>query len=371
MARTRSGHQPDYVLALVALGLLVFGLIMLSSASSVLGFQRFHDSYYFFKRQLVGVAAGLLLGYIAYRIDYQRWRAWAVPIMFATVVLLLAVFLPGIGSLFLGARRWIHLGPILFQPSELAKLAIIIYLASWFERRTHVLKDTAQGLAPFLFLLGIVVALIMAQPDLGTTTIIVLVGVGMYFLAGGPAKHLLWIATAGAGILFLLIKFEPYRVQRFTVFLNPDLDPQGIGYHINQARLAIGSGGLFGLGLGRSRQKFNYLPEPAGDSIIAVTAEEVGFLFLGVFLLAWLWFLWRAIDVAKRAPDVFGQLLAGGIIVWLGFQTFINVGAMAGILPLTGIPLPLMSHGSSAMVMNLIALGILLNISRHTSHQRT
>lgn len=366
--RRTTGHHPDVVVAGLIGILLLFGLVMLSSAGAVLGFERFHNSNYFLINQSIAVVIGLIGLFITYRTDYTRWRALAIPLLLVTIILLLLVFMPGIGSFFLGARRWINLGFTTIQPSEIAKLTFIIYLAAWFERRVGNLRDVQSGLVPFLFTVGAMGALILAEPDLGTTIVLILVSLSMYFAAGAPWRHLFGIGTVGMALIGLLIKIAPYRTQRFTVFLNPALDPQGIGYHINQALLAIGSGGWLGVGLGHSRQKFNYLPEPAGDSIFAVTAEELGFLFVLLFLAAWCFLIYRGFQISRQAPDQFGSLLAAGITAWLGIQVFLNIGALSGLLPLTGIPLPLMSHGGSAMIVNLTGLGILLNISRHTVH---
>ena len=361
-------HQPDYVLMALIAVLLMIGLVMLSSAGAVLGFQQFGDSNYFLKRQAVSLLIGLIAAFVAYRVDYRQWQRWATPIMIVTVVLLLAVWLPGIGSLFLGARRWILIGPFTFQPSELAKLSTIIYLAAWLEKRHGSLKHLQNSLLPYLMLMGLIAGLILLQPDLGTAAIIILVAVTMYFSSGGSKQHLLALIIVGIAGVLLLVKVAPYRAQRFTVFLNPDLDPKGIGYHINQALLAIGSGGIFGLGLGHSRQKFNYLPEPAGDSIFAITAEELGFLFVTAFIFLWSLVVYRGLEVARRAPDSFARTVAIGITAWLGFQAFINMAALSGLLPLTGIPLPFMSHGGTALIVNLVAVGILLNISRQTTY---
>lgn len=364
----RHYHRPDYVyLALVAV-LIVFGLVMLSSAGSVLGYQRFGDSNYFLKKQAVSVVIGFFAFIIMLRIDYHRWRALAVPMMIATVALLILVFVPGIGPTLLGAKRWINLGVTLFQPSELAKLTFLFYLAAWFEQRDHALGNLRQGMMPFLLTLGLVAGLVLLQPDLGTTIIIVLMSVTVYFVAGGSLKHLAAMGGLGGLLLLIIVKLEPYRAKRLTVFLNPDVDPtgQGISYHIRQAWIAIGSGGLFGLGLGRSQQKFNYLPEPAGDSIFAVTAEELGFVFVIFFILAWLGLTLRGLRIARSAPDRFGQLVAIGITTWLGLQAFMNIGALSGVLPLTGIPLPFMSHGGSAMIISMAAVGVMMNISRQT-----
>lgn len=369
---SRSGHRahlhpPDYLLWGAIGTLLVFGLVMLSSAGAVLGFQRFDDANFFLKSQLVSVMIGLVGLVILSRIDYHRWYTWSVPVFIVVVILLLVVWLPGIGSLFLGARRWINLGFTTIQPSEIAKLGMIIYLAAWLDRRQHSLRLARESLFPFLATVGLIVLLILAQPDLGTAAVIVVTSFLMYFVAGSPLRHLASLLVTGVAFLLILIRVAPYRTQRFTVFLNPNLDPLGIGYHINQALLAIGTGGWFGLGLGHSRQKFNYLPEPAGDSIFAITAEELGFLFAVVFIALWGFVIYRGLRIARAAPDRFGQMLATGLIIWLGLQAFINIGALSGLLPLTGIPLPFLSHGGSAMISNLAAVGILLNISRQTT----
>lgn len=367
---TRGLRQPDYVYLGTVAVLIIFGLVMLSSAGAVLGFQRFDDSNYFLKKQAVSVGVGLVAFFLGYIIDYRTWRRWAVPLMFATVVLLVIVFIPGLGNSLLGARRWISIGPLDFQPSEIAKLTFLFYLAAWFEQRDHLMGRIQQGILPFALTLGVVAGLVLLEPDLGTTVIIVLMSVAIYFVAGGPLRYLAALGGLGALLLALAVKLEPYRAQRLTVFLNPDIDPQGIGYHVRQAWLAIGSGGWFGLGLGHSRQKFNYLPEPAGDSIFAVTAEELGFLFVLFFISVWLLLILRGLRIARSAADPFGRLVATGITVWLGLQAFLNIGALSGLLPLTGIPLPFMSHGGSAMIVSMAAVGVMMNISRQGGRSR-
>jgi cell division protein FtsW len=365
MSRNHTKGQPDYVFAGLLGVLILFGLVVLSSAGSVIGFQHHNDSYYFLKKQSVSLLVGLVGAFLAYRFGYKRLFKLSVPIFIIGLVSLVLVFLPGIGSLFLGARRWIHIGPIPFQPSEFVKLALIIYLAAWFAQREKRLTNLQEGLIPFLVTLASVAGLIILQPDLGTTMIVILTGLVMFFVAGGSSKHLIALLLIGAVMIGLLIKIAPYRAERFTVFLNPALDPQGSGYHVRQSWMAIGSGGWFGQGLGHSKQKYNYLPEPAGDSIFAVMSEELGFVMVGLFIFAWTVLVSRGIKIARDAPDSFGRFLGIGIIAWLGLQAFINMAALTGLLPLTGIPLPFMSHGGSALIMNLIAVGILLDISRH------
>lgn len=365
MARTRF-HQPDYWIIGLTFFLIAFGLVMLSSAGAVVGYERFGESAYYLKQQLLWFAVGAAVLLVMAFVDYHRWRSLAVPLLFVSIVLLVAVLLPGIGFEAGGARRWIRLGSQLFQPSELTKLTFLFYLAVWLERRGKGVHSFTNGLIPFLVLLGVVVALVMGQPDLGTVSIIALMSITVYFIAGAPWGHLVTILAGGAGLLALLIKIAPYRAQRITVFLNPELDPQGIGYHINQALLAIGSGGLFGVGLGRSRQKFNFLPEVTSDSIFAVIAEELGFVIVVALLAVFLLFLRRGIAIARAAPDAFGRYVAGGVTVWVVFQALINIGALSGLLPLTGITLPFISAGGSSLVTMMAGVGVLINISRQT-----
>lgn len=361
-------HEPNYTLIIILGCLLVIGLIMLTSASSVMGYQKFVDSYHYIKHQLVyGVFIGLIAFFVMSKIDYHYWKKNAFPIALFTIILLFLVLIPGIGSEYLGAKRWINLGVMQFQPSELVKLTFLIYLAVWLESRAKKLEDISYSFMPFLIMIGFLVLMIAGvQKDLGTMIVIGVISIVVYFVAGAPWKHLLWIGAGSIGALFVLIKFAPYRAARFMVFLNPELDPQGIGYHINQALLAIGSGGILGLGLGHSRQKFNYLPEVIGDSIFAVIAEELGFIFTVALVLLFITLFLQGIKIARSAPDSFGKLVAVGITTWIAFQAFVNMAAMLSLLPLTGIPLPFISYGSTSLVMNLTAMGLLVNISRQT-----
>ncbi len=365
---TTIARPPDTTLLVIVGVIIVFGLIALSSASSVLSYQSHGDSYYYLKHQMLyGVLLGGIAFYIMSKIDYRYWKKHAFPIAAATMVLLLLVFIPGIGVELLGAKRWISIGGFFFQPSEIVKITFLIYLAAWLEKRGKDVEDVSYGLMAFLAMLGAIVLLIaVAQKDLSTTVVIAVISVMIYFVAGAPWKHLGYIAIGGVVALFALIKVAPYRAARFSVFLNPELDPQGSGYHINQALLAIGSGGFFGLGLGHSRQKYNYLPEVATDSIFAIIAEEMGFFIAMSIVVLFLVLTLYALRIAQRAPDQFSKLLAVGIATWIGFQAFINIGAMLSLLPLTGITLPFISYGSSSLITLLAATGILANISRYT-----
>lgn len=366
----RSTDRIDPTLLLLLGTILVFGLITLASASSVDSYNTFDgDSYYLLKKQLIqGVFLGGLAFYVMSKIDYHYWRANAFPLVVATLVLLFAVFLPGIGVEQLGARRWIGVAGFTFQPSEVVKLTFAIYLAAWLEKRGREVEDVHYGFMPFMIMLGVLVLLIaIAQKDLGTTIVIATISIVVYFVGGAPWRHLAAIMAGGLASVYALIKLEPYRFARLTTFLHPELDPQGTGYHINQALLAVGSGGFFGLGLGRSRQKFAYLPEVASDSIFAIIAEELGFVVAAAVVLLFLAFTIKAFRIAMGAPDQFGKLLAVGIATWIGFQAFVNIGAMLSILPLTGITLPFISYGSTSMIAALAATGVLANISRYSS----
>lgn len=346
--------------------LLTIGIVMLSSASAVLSYQKFGTPYYYTIHQLLfGLIPGLALLYITSRVDYHHWRTLALPFLLGSIVLLVLVFLPGIGYEYGGARRWIHLGPLLFQPSEVVKLSLLLYLATWLSVKgaKHV-QNFAYGFLPFTVMIGVIAVLVILQPDIGTMGVISAIAFTMYFIGGAAVPHLAIAGAAGIAMILVLIRTAEYRLQRFMTFLQPELDPLGIGYHINQALLAIGSGGLLGRGFGHSRQKFAYLPEVTGDSIFAIVAEEMGFLFTIFFIALFVFIAARGLRIARNAPDDFGKFIAVGVVAWIIFQAFINIAAMLSLLPLTGIPLPFVSYGGSAMLVSLAAVGILINISR-------
>jgi len=367
-----SAGKPDYFFLGGFFLLLLVGIVVLSSASAVVSYQKFGtQNYYIIHQILFGLLPGLILFLITSRIDYHLWQKFSVLFLASSIVLLMLVFMPGIGFEYGGARRWIHLGSFLFQPSEIVKLTFLLYLASWLSSKgEQKLQNFSYGFLPFIFLTGIIAFLIIVQPDVGTMAVIASIAFTMYFIGGAAVPHLA-IAGVGAVTLFaILINTAAYRFKRFMTFLHPELDPQGVGYHINQALLAIGSGGLFGRGFGHSRQKFAYLPEVTGDSIFAIVAEELGFFF-GVFLLALYVFLaYRGLRIARNAPDDFGKFVAVGIVAWMIFQAFINIAAMLSLMPLTGIPLPFVSYGGSSVLVFLTAIGILVNISRHGKEAR-
>lgn len=367
MKNTDTYHKPDLGLIIILFSIVVIGIVTLSSAGTAVGFQHFDDPFYYFKHQLLnGFLPGIIFFYLMAKIDYRIWKKFAFWALLISILLLISVFIPGIGQSYGKAKSWINVLGVSFQPSEFVKLTFLLYLATWLEKRGEKVKDFAYGFLPFVIVLGLVMLLMILQPDVGTMTIIVLMSLTVYFVAGAPFKHLAILGIAGVGLFALLIKVAPYRAARFTTFLHPELDPQGIGYHINQAFLALGSGGLFGLGLGHSRQKFEYLPEVTGDSIFAVIGEELGFVFCVFLIVLFLFFMLKGYKIAEKAPDDFGKFVGIGVVSWFVFQAFINMGAMVGLMPITGIPLPFISYGGTALAVALAAFGILVNISKQT-----
>ncbi|MDP3710454.1 MAG: putative lipid II flippase FtsW [bacterium] len=342
------------------------GLLVVFSASMVLSQKRFGSVGYYTMRQLIyGGVPGIIFMLIASKIPYTFWRKVALPLMILSFVMLALLFLPTLGFSFGGATRWLKLGPITFQPSEILKLTFVIYLASWLDARRQEIASVSYGLIPFAMMLSFIGIFLIMQPDFGTLGIIVISAGLLYFLGGGKTSQIVTLSALGLVLAFLLVQIAPYRMNRLNVFLNPDLDPKGIGYHANQASIAIGSGGFWGVGFGKGLQKYNYLPEPMGDSIFAIFAEEMGFLGVMAILFLFAIFFRQGIKIAKGAPDSFGQLLAGGITLSIATQVFINIAAISGLFPLTGIPLPFFSYGGTSLGMTLAGVGILLNISKY------
>lgn len=306
---------------------------------------------------------------MAFFAPLSLFKKWSFLLLLLNIVLLALVFIPGIGEKIGGAHRWIYIGPISFQPSELLKLTFILYMASWLAAHGLGAKKESfkKTLVPFAAIMTVLSMFLILQPDVGTLGVIATTGVAMYFLGGTPLWHTFALMVFGLASLAVLLVTKPYRWHRLEVFFDPSFDPLGKGYQINQALIGIGSGGLFGTGLGLSFQKFGSLPEPISDSIFAVFAEETGFAGSLFLLLLFAAFAWRVFVIAKRAPDKFASLTAVGIGFWIFFQAALNIAAMLGIVPLTGIPLPFISYGGSALFSELIAMGILLNISKQSA----
>lgn len=359
-------QRPDIVY-LVAVGvLLLIGLIVLASASAPVGFERFGDTYFFLKRQILyGVIPGLALASFFYFFDYKRLHGWYWLYYIATLVLLAIVYIPGIGLELNNSRSWIQIGGFALQPGEFAKLPFALFLAHWLDERgrTGVVRFW-KDFVPFVLLIGLPALLLIQQPDTGTMGIFIGMACVLLVVARARLLHIAGLLLLILAMVAGLIAAAPYRADRIMTFLHPELDPQGVGYHINQAFLAIGSGGVWGLGYGNSRQKFQYLPEVSADSIFAVFAEEMGFI-ISLLLIGLIAFVFlRGLHIARRASDQFGMYVAVAITAWIGVQSFINIAAMLGLLPLTGVPLPFISHGGSALLVGLASVGIMLNISR-------
>ena len=366
MVRSQSQTSLAFSFGLAAGLLVLFGLLALSSAGAVVGFQKYHDTYYYFKHQLFfGVIPGALAAFLFSRIPYLTWKRWAQPLFVATLVLLVMVLVPGLGGRVIsGAKSWFVVSGISFQPTELLKLTLIFFLARWIEQRgAHRLHTWRDGALPFAMIIGIITILIALQPDVGSLILIIAFSSTLFFVGGANLKHLAVFGGIGALLLVLAIAVAPYRLNRLQVFINPQYDPQGAGYHMHQAMIAIGSGGIFGRGFGHSRQKFSYLPEVVNDSLFAVIAEELGFVLTAVVVGLWILLLLKGMRIARSCPNSFGRFAVGGITLWFFFQFFLNVGAMLGIVPLTGLPLPLMSYGGSAMMTELAAVGFVFNVA--------
>ncbi len=364
-AEKRTDKKPDYLLLFVSGILVALGILILASISFAFSFKRFGDTSYLLKHQIIwGLIPGLVAAFVAYKIDLNLIKKYAPLLLLITLALMAMVFLPVIGSSAGGASRWIGIGSSSFQPSELLKLAFVLYLAAWLQGRAEKTKGFGQTFFAFLLVILVIAILLIFQPNISTLGIIIFTAVLMYFFANTPVWQTVSIILAGFGSLVALIHLAPYRLDRLRVFLNPDLDPMGIGYQIKQSLIAVGSGGAAGTGLGMSTQKFGFLPQSVTDSVFAIFSEETG--FAGAFFLIFLFLLllWRGFAIAKRTQNQFLKLTALGITVWIVTQSFVNIGAMIGFLPLSGIPLPFVSYGGSALIIELSALGILLNISK-------
>ena len=364
----RDRHEPAYALLLAVLALTALGIVMVYSASSVRSYFSTSDPAAQGLEQLVWGAIGLTGLVVAMRLDFRHLRYLAIPFYVITLLLLIVVLIPGIGSEINGSRRWIVIpGVGSIQPAEFAKLAVVLYLAHWLDRRGKEAKSFWNGLIPFGMLVAPGFFLIALEPDLGTAGVYVVVAVSIFFMAGA---NLLYLTAIGAGIMataWLMISGTAYQMERVRTFLDPFRDPLGTGYNTIQALLALGLGGITGLGLGESRQKFLYLPAPSTDFIFAIIGEEWGLVGTLTVLALFVVIAYQGYRIAITAPDTFSGLVACGITTWLVVQASINMMVVTALLPVTGIPLPFISAGGSALTINLAAIGILLSISRETS----
>lgn len=359
--------RSDRILLGIVAVLVLFGFFML--ASSLLGPTAKKTGTFYstlFHQILVGLVVGGFFLLIANYIPYQFWRKVSLPLFLATFFLTVLVFTP-LGFEYAGARRWINIGPLFFQPSEFLKFGFLVYLSSWLASRKKEVSSFKFGLFPFLIIVAFVASLLIMEPNVSTLLVIAFTAIALFYIAGGRFKQIAIAVLIGAILLgaFVMIKPDSYLVKRITTFLNPNYDPQGSSYQINQSLIAFGSGGIFGRGFGMGIQKFNYLPEPTGDSIFAVIGEEFGFLGTSVLIGLFLVFLYRGLLVSSRLADNFGRLLGSGIVIMIVVQSFTNMAAMTGIFPLTGLPLLFISQGGSALVLTLAEVGVLLNISKN------
>lgn len=355
---------PDLMIIVCTLALLAIGIVMVYSASAVNALHDFGDAYYYLKRQLIFAVLGIVSMFVVMNMDYWIWKKYAKIGLIAAFALLVIVLIPGIGVVRGGARSWLGLGSFGVQPSEFMKLALIIFLAKWLSDNQAKISSFTRGLLPPLLLLGAAFGLIMMQPDLGTGAVLAGASMIVIYAAGARMAHLSALALAGLAGFAALIAAAPYRLQRITAFLDPWQDPLGAGYQAIQSLYAIGPGGLVGLGLGMSRQKYSYLPEPQTDFIFSIIAEELGFIGGAAVLVLFAVLMGKGMRIAITAPDAFGSLLAAGITGILAVQVVINIGVVIGMMPVTGITLPLISAGGSSLTLILTAVGILLNISR-------
>ena len=367
--RLRPGRATGTCLAILGLVgfLTLFGLVMVISASSVTDLKEHGTTWYSFKRQALWAIVGTFGLVLAIRVHYRRWRRWAGPMLIASIAMLVLVLVPGVGAEANGASRWIGVGALRVQPSEFAKLAVLLFVAKLLSDREREGKArvAALTLKPTLVVFGAVAALLMLQPNLGTTIALGAIVLTMLFIHGARMHHLGGIALLGAGAAAFLALQASYRRARVTAFLNPWADPSDTGYQTIQSLVGIASGGLFGVGLGASRAKYEFLPEAHTDFIFAIVAEELGLLGAAVVIGLFVALVYFGVRVALDTADPFGRLVATGITTWFGVQAFINIGAVVAVLPITGVPLPFVSFGGSSLVVTLVAAGILANIASH------
>ncbi len=359
--------EPDYVLFFVILTLLALGIMMVFSSSMVRSVKYYGHPYYYLVMQLIWAGVGLAAMFFLMNFDCWRYRRWAQAIFALSLLALILVLIPGIGQVRQDARRWLGYGIATVQPAELAKFTIILFLADRLSRKRDGITDLIRGLGPYLIILGIVCVLVLAEPDLGTAVAIAGASVIVFYIAGARVWHLGLVGMLSLPVLYWAVFAEEYRRKRFLAFLDPWADPIGDGWQIIQSLYALGTGGLFGTGIGFSRQKWSYLPAPHTDFVFAVLGEEMGFFGSLLILLLFFTFAWRGLRTAMAAPDRYSCLLAAGLTALVMLQALVNIGVVSGSLPITGIPLPFISYGGSNLLTTLMACGVILNISRYAN----
>lgn len=364
-------HPVDKTLLVLVYLLVGFGFLIFSSASLGLlarggaSFTSVASNQFFF-----GVVGGSIALFLMSNLHYRNLRQYAFYIFLGCLILTAAVFIPGLGASYGGATRWLELGSFSLQPSELLKIGFIIYAATWLSGMQHRIHSLQKGTLPFLGIIGVVGIIMLSQPDTDTFLIMGAAAMAMYVTAGARWRDIFFLALTAVMVLAVIAILRPYVLDRITTFLDPNADPLGSGYQIQQSLIAVGSGGMTGRGFGQSIQKFDYLPEPIGDSIFAVYAEEFGFIGSVLLILLFSIFTFRGYKIATQARDMFGMLLVVGFMTMIILQAFLNIGAMIGVAPLSGLPLPFISHGGTALLATLTMIGIVLNVSKHRTTTR-
>jgi cell division protein FtsW len=358
---------PDMWLFGMVVALVSVGVVMVYSSSAIVASDKFGDPYFFLKKQLFWAVLGFGCLWGAMAVDYHHLRGAVVPLLTLSIVLLVLVLIPPFGQEINGTRRWFRWGPISFQPAELAKFSLVLYLASFFDRKREIVETFWFGFLPPLLVSGAMAGLVLLQPDLGNSLTLLAMAFCLLFLAGGRVKQMGLVALSALPLIAIVIFMAPYRWRRIEAFLDPWADPRGSGFQIIQSYLALGGGGPFGRGLGESKQKLFYLPESHTDFIFAIVGEELGFVGAAAVVCLFACFVWRGLKIGLRAPDSFGAYMALGFTALLATQTLVNLGVVTGTLPTKGLPLPFLSFGGSALIMAMLSTGILLNISQHAT----
>ncbi len=359
-------HHPDLNMLGVTVALVVFGLMMIYSSSAIFASQQYNNSWYFFQKQLLWALAGAAAFIVLIKTDYHHLQRYSRVLIIISIVLLALVLTGIFGREVGGAKRWIRLGPLSFQPSELAKISLLIYIADYLDRKQSKISKMLKGIVPVLLVIGLICGLILVEPDMGTSVSLGVVCLGMLFVGGLSIWYLGSLIAMVIPVFGYLIVSKPYRMRRLMAFFDPWSDPKNVGYQIIQSLIALGSGGFLGVGLGNSKQKLLYLPAAHTDFIFPIIGEELGFLGALSVVVLFFVFAWRGLKISFHAPDLFGSMLAGGITLMIVLQALINIGVSCALFPTKGLPLPLVSYGGSNLAFTLASIGILLNISRQT-----
>ncbi len=360
----------DISLFTIALGLIIFGLLMIMSSSNIIGFKLYNDSFYFAKKHVFFIILGSIFFIIGLVVPHKVWRGYSLHLWLASLFLVFLTYMPHVGSIAGGSSRWIVVAGFRFQPSDVLKFTLILLIADFLDVNKDDIKNFKRILLTIGAFVGISVLLVIRQPDLGTSVVLAFVSLVLLFVSGFPMLFMLLLIPASIGGVIISILHNPYQLKRVIAFIDPWADPLGKGFHVIQSLIAVGTGGLFGLGLGQSRQKFFYLPQQYTDFIFSIIAEELGFIFTSIFLFIFFLYIFRSFLIASKVNDLFSKLLCIGIASWIGFQGAINICVAVNLAPTKGITLPFISFGGTSLIMVMFATGVILNISRYReSHE--